>query len=394
MKLTSKELSFINILLVILVYFSRSITDALYVSKNISNVSVYLKYLFMLASIIFCFIQLRKKENKTYIFKKELLSIYFIIISFLFITLLYALKNGNFYQESISELIKIIIPITYAFFIINVFDFKEIYYSMVGILICSFLGYILEIGIESFTLSNVLTMSFDTSYSPFESHFFSGASIALCAFFMYYRKNKLLVALSLLFVVCTFKRLSVVFAIFLLILPYFTNINKKVNKNLRIFISIFFIVITLIYYYLLIPSSANLFYDIFGKTQREFTMSRNDFLARILYSNYSSSGIGSVTHFLGKTLEMDLIQIYLEVSIIGLMIFVWNYWKCAGNTIYTYIYMFFQFSNMLTSQSLYNSFNWVLVFIVIGCISYKNTKYIDYKLKKGVNNEKDRISDN
>ena len=388
MKLTSKDISFINVLLVILVYFSRSITDALYVSKNISNISVYLKYIFMLASIIFCFIQLRKKENRTYIFKKELLSVLFVIISFLFITLLFTLKNGNFYQESISELIKIIIPIIYAFFILNVFSFKEIYYSMVGILLCSFLGYVLEIGTDNFTMSNILTMSFGTSYSPFESHLFSGASIALYAFFIYYRKNKFLVALSLLFVVCTFKRLSIVFAIFLLIIPYFININKKVNEKLRIWISIFFVVITIIYYFLLIPSSADFFYDIFGKTQREFTMSRSIFLERILNSNYSSSGIGSVTHFLGRSLEMDLIQIYFEVSIIGLIIFVWNYWKCAGNIVYTYIYMAFQFFNMLTSHSLDNSFNWVLVFLIIGCITYKD------KLKKGVNDEKDRISDN
>lgn len=381
MELTTKKISFINILLLVLVYFFRSITDALYVSKNISNISVNFKYILMIISIIFCAIQLRKKE-KTYIFNKELISIIIVVISFLFITLLYAINGGDFYTESIAELIKLIIPIVYTFFIINVFSFEDIYYSMIGILICSFCGYILEIGIDKFTINNIITMNFDSSYSPFESHYFSGASIALCTFFMYYRKNKLLKLLSLLFVICTFKRLSIVFALILLVLPYFIDINKKVGKKVRIFMSILFILITLVYYYLMLPSSASIFYNIFGKTQAEFTMTRSNFLAQILYGDYSSSGIGSITHFFGKTIEMDLIQIYLEVSIIGLIIFVWNYWKCAGNKLYTYFYMTFQFFNMVTSHSLDNPFNWTLVFIIIGCISYKSINNINYRLKK------------
>ena len=381
MELTTKKISFINILLLVLVYFFRSITDALYVSKNISNISVNFKYILMIISIIFCAIQLRKKE-KTYIFNKELISIIIVVISFLFITLLYAINGGDFYTESIAELIKLIIPIVYTFFIINVFSFEDIYYSMIGILICSFCGYILEIGIDKFTINNIITMNFDSSYSPFESHYFSGASIALCTFFMYYRKNKLLKLLSLLFVICTFKRLSIVFALILLVLPYFIDISKKVGKKVRIFMRMLLILITLVYYYLMLPSSASIFYNIFGKTQAEFTMTRSNFLAQILYGDYSSSGIGSITHFFGKTIEMDLIQIYLEVSIIGLIIFVWNYWKCAGNKLYTYFYMTFQFFNMVTSHSLDNPFNWTLVFIIIGCISYKSINNINYRLKK------------
>ena len=251
---------------------------------------------------------------------------------------------------------------------------------MCGALVFSFIGYILEIGIDKFNISNILSIDFLNSYSPFESHYSAGTSIAMCAFFMYYRKNKVLGLLSLIFAFLTFKRAAVLFAILLLILPRIINVNKELGRKYINVIKIIFIFLTLIYFWLLLPTSSDIFFDIFGETQSNFTMTRSDFLNTLLNMGFKSSGFGSITDVLGRGLEMDLISIFLETTIVGLIIFINGYWNCSGNTIYTVIYMFFQFSNLLTSHSLTNSFNWILAFLIIGCISYKKKE--EFRIKK------------
>lgn len=51
------------------------------------------------------------------------------------------------------------------------------------------LDYILESGIDKFTISNFLLMSFLNSYLPFELASFAEIASGVSAFFIYYRKN-------------------------------------------------------------------------------------------------------------------------------------------------------------------------------------------------------------
>lgn len=226
-------------------------------------------------------------------------------------------------------------------------------------------------------------INFSSSYSPFESSFAAGASIAFCSYFMYYRKNKFFTIFSLLFAILTFKRLAVVFAIVLVFLPKLIDVNKNVNKVTKIIMPIFFIVMTLVYFKLLLPQNKKIFYKIFGESQDAFTMGRSGFLREYLHKKIYYPGLGATTAILGKGLEMDLIRIYLETTIVGLFAFTCGYWKCAGNTRYTYIYMTFIFLNLLTSHSLSNSFNWILSLITIACITYKKKEnYTLFRKKK------------
>lgn len=378
-------ISKVNVILFILMYAFRSFTDAIFVARGIeSNIWVNVKYIILVISCALCFIQLFKSE-KELIFKKEFNSLAIVIIFLSIISFIMVLISGKYYSSLLENIIKFTLPCIYVFLLLNTMEFKDIYICMSGALILSFVGYIIEIGPENFTLSNILSIDFNSSFSPFESNFAAGSAIAMCTFFMYFRKNRVLKYLSLFFALLTFKRLAVLFALLLFFLPRIIDINKQVSKKQRNFIKITFVILTFVYFWLLTPQSNELFKNIFGQTQREFTMGRSDFLRTIINSNYVSSGLGSTTDFLGRGLEMDLIRIYLETGIIGLIIFIIGYWNCAGNCVYTYIYMLFQFINLLTSHSLSNSFNWILAFIIIGTITYKtnDNKYLKNKNRKG-----------
>lgn len=373
---------YINILLFITIYAFRSFTDAVYVSKDIdSNILINIKYILLMLAIILLIFQL-KFNKKERIFKKEAFNMGVVIIGLIFISLFMFLINNEIYSSFYEMIFKLLIPIVYVYLLLNVLNFKSIYICMCFALIFSFIGYIIEIGIENFTIDNLLSVNFLDSYSPFESDFSSGTSIAMCAFFMYYRKNKFFVILSLLFALLTFKRFAVLFAILLFFLPKIIDVNKSINKKWIRIVQVLFIIITPIYLWLLLPEQSQTFFNIFGETQKKFTMGRSDFLHELLFNNFHSSGYGSIINILGRSLEMDLVSIYLETTIIGLIIFVVGYWNCSGAKLYTFIYMLFQFANLLTSHSLENSFNWILIFLTIGAISYKKNENFNLILSK------------
>lgn len=375
-------MNFINISLFILMYAFRSFTDAIYVSKGIeSNFFINIKYLILGIAILFGIFQFKYKKEKT-IYNKELFNILIVIITIVVISLVMIIISGKFYSSFFESIIKLSLPIIYVYLVLNLFEFKDIYRCMCGTLILSFIGYILEIGISNFTINNFMKIDFLRSYSPFESHFSAGTSIAMCAFFMYYRKNKVFKYMSLLFAILTFKRMAVIFSLSLLFLPRIININKDIKRKYKNIIKIIFVVLTLGYFWLLTSQASDFFEKIFGQSQASVTMGRSDFLQSLLNMNFVSSGYGSISNTLGRGLEMDLISIYLETTIIGLIVFINGYWNCAGNKIYTFIYMMFQFLNLLVSHSLSNSFNWILAFLIIGCISYKKDEEFEIKTLK------------
>lgn len=375
----------LNIFLFVMMFALRSFTDAIFISKGVeSNIWINLKYIVILLAIFLNIMQFIKNK-KMKVFTKEIKNILFVGIALFFISCICIIRTNNFNSCVLEEVFKLILPIVYVFFVMNTWKFEDIYCAMKWTLIFSIIGYVIEIGTSNFSIVNIMSMNFSKSYSPFESNFACGTAIAMCAFFMYYRKNKIITALSFLFAIFTFKRLSVLFAIIFLILPKIINVNKNVNKNVKLLCKIGFIVLPLVYYAFLLPSSSELFYKIIGESQRSFTMGRSVLLNYINNNDFRSFGLGSSTVFIGRSMEMDLIKIYIETGIIGLAIFVNGYWECSGNTVYTYIYMLFQFINMVTSHSLLNSFNWILVFVIIGTISYKNNQQFLKISRKGVN---------
>ena len=360
----------------VLTYALKFITDGMFVAKEVNSIFISFKYVTMFIVFILFAIQKRGRFNlKKMCFLKETKTICFVILSFLFLSIIFIILNGKLTMNTISLLIKMFLSISFAFVILNSLDMEDIYRYMKIILVFAILGYVLEIGIDNFSNFTLSSMNFATSYSPFESSYFAGAFLSLSAFFCYFRKEKKWMIISIIFSIRTFKRLAILFSLLLLIIPWFIKIDSKISKKYLLCFAFIFVILTYGYNWLLEQKNADVFYDIFGQTQSEFTMTRSDRLHELSYRNFESYGYGSAATELGlELIEMDLVEILMELTIIGLIIFCVGYWSITNGQIYCCIFMTFHFMNFLTSHSLAGNFSWTLNFLIIGSILYKTTK--------------------
>ena len=144
----------INCLIFIMIFTFRSITDGLFIVNGVEGgLIVNIKYILIIVAILFILLN-RKIEYK--LINKEFMSVCIVCVLLFIISIISMLLNNKFYINLLLEnLFKMILPIIYVYFFINSMSFDKIYISMTGALIGSFFGYILEIGIDNFTLANL-----------------------------------------------------------------------------------------------------------------------------------------------------------------------------------------------------------------------------------------------
>ena len=368
----------LNKFLFCLVFIFKTFTDVFYVAQNKSSAIVSVKYLLMLMSISISFILFQRNDNRQYIFREESRAIFLVVGVFSLYSFIRSIITMNFSFDSIVGLMYIFLAIVYAFCILNTLNFEDIHACMKVILVVGIIGYICEIGLDNFTVINIMKSSFSDSYSPFESNFTSSLSIIMCSFFAYYRKDKKWLIASVLFTLFTFKRSYMLFAIVYFILPIVFNPNKRINKYIYYVASATFVLATFGIIWLYLPQNQDLFIKIFGVTASKFSSGRSDLLRILINGDYISSGYESSTAFLGRGLEMELVKIYFELGVLPLIIFVFSYFKISKNNWFCFLIMLQNMINFLTSHSLSSAFNWSLRFIIIGCILYKEiTVYQD-----------------
>lgn len=379
------SLTWLNKVLFCLTFILKTYTDVFYVAQNKSGLMVSTKYLTLLMGIAISVLSLNRRIIKKTIFNKELKAILIVAIVFSAYSFVRSAISMTFSTDSIIGIMYIVLAIIYAYCILNSLNFDEIYSCMKIILISGIIGYVCEIGLDNFNINNILISSIQDSYSPFESNYTSSLSIIICSFFWILSKRKKWLILSVVFALFTFKRSYMLFAVIFLILPIIFNPNKKINKYVFYLTVIVFILATFGIIWLYMPYNESTFIKYFGITPSRFSSGRSDLLRSLLGNGYVSTGYESSTAFLGRGLEMELVKIYLELGIIPLTIFVFNYFKIAIGNWFCFLIMFQNMINFLTSHSLSSAFNWSLRFIIIGCILYKeitlyqNTKIPFYK---------------
>lgn len=362
LKLRKKDIFFA---LLVLAYAFRAFTDAVFVSRGVDSTWVTIKYVVLLFAIIYgvCYLAVRGKRLQNIKIAK-LVGIAW--GTFFVISCLKMLYTGFFSTDVFELLIYMAISAVMAVLITNIGTQEDIYSFFSWVLCVCFAMYcVFEVGLDYFGKEYFNTISFSTSFSPFESHYSSGTAMVLCAYFCYFRKRKIFTLLALMFSLLTFKRLAVVFSIILFVLPIVTNPQRKLNKYIPIILSVAFCVVTVVYYWYLIPENQDILIDLLKiESVAELTSSRSIFFSAV-YSNpfFINFGWGSCETYLGRMIEMDLIQMLIEVSFVGLAVFVFSYWSLAGTTIFGLIYMGYNFLNMLTSHSIQNGFIWGLILV-------------------------------
>lgn len=319
-------------------------------------------------------------------FRKELKKIWTLVFIFSIISMIYIVINHSFTSRTILELIYLAVPVTYAYMYVNSLPFEKIYKSMVVVLGVFLFGYLINLGMSfSAIISSISTISFIDSYSLLESSVYAAPSITLACFFLYYRSNKIVTLCSVLFVLLTFKRLSVIFAIVMLILPYFTDLSKPVKKGTIRFIKIVMFFLTIAYFYMMIPENANIVENTLNIDLNKITMGRAWRFKLLYHSSFKSAGLGSTYAYLMSrynfALEMDMLRLIFEVSIIGVMLLINQFFDIVSKSRYCLMVMLYMFSNLLFSHSLADMFGWLLLYITFACVQYKHSESIGVKWK-------------
>ena len=108
-----------------------------------------------------------------------------------------------------------------------------------------------------------------------------------------------------------------------------------------------------------------------------FTMGRSYFI-QVLARNFTSLGFMSSIAFY-KSIEMDLPMIYIEMGILPVFATIYIFTKIAKDNWYNFLIIIFCLLEMLTSHWLDITYFWIVFYITIGCIQYKETSNYNYR---------------
>ncbi|MCV3296566.1 hypothetical protein NRF22_05485 [Oenococcus kitaharae] len=338
-----------------------------------------MKYLFCLFGIFLSAGSFFLFKRHNIVFSYELRKVLQIVIVFGIISLYFIVSTSQFTSRTLYELFFLAIPAIYTFFLLNVVEFKDLNHVMFILLCISLVGYFFSLHMSATEiLSAISSINFTDSFSLLESSSFAGISMSLVLYYLFYRNNKVGVALSLLFVMFTFKRLAVVTALILFFVPLIVDCTKPVNRHIVCLTKILLFLSAVLYFITMTPEMSSYLFSHFNFDLNQFTMSRSDrFLLIYQNPNFINDGLGSVytymmNHF-GFSLEMDAASFILEVTPVGLAFFINNLIDISKRNWYEFVVMIYLILNMITSHSIASMFAWLLTYLAIGSISYLNS---------------------
>lgn len=386
----------ISFLLFCLVIFSKGYGDAM-ISNHLPVRGIDdIKYYVMILVTGFNLIMFRSRYRRRGIFDPDLYRFGLWIFSWLFITLLAQLFINNRSGVAWDRWILLILPFTYCYTMLYTITQEEIARYMKAALLIAFVCYLVfEVGVEAFNAQNFGLISYVDSYSPFESSYAAGSSIMTSAFFGYYfrktGKAKGYLYLSILFALLTFKRLAIIMAIVFWAAPKVMDINRKVKKSTLFLHGFSFLAISWILKYILHPSHirgiSDWFNRVFDMELDKFLMGRLKLYRMLINSGFRTAGYGSgelwMKQVFGKSngIELEMVQLLLEVGVIGVAVFLAFCIGFTGRNIYALIVMDYVLFNTVTSSSLGNPVSWILLYLTIGYIR------LDDHTKEGANPE-------
>lgn len=350
-------------------FFLQSFVDGYYIANGVEPALLKeIKYGLVLGGILWGFLQL--SGRKRLVFVKEFRNVLFAVVTMLLVSLLLILVRGGDLMFCLELTLRYAMSVCYAFVLLNVLRFEDVWNLMVCFLLFSVFGWILQMGERLLDASLYLQISFADSYSPFESHYFAPSAMNCCAFFRYYRKNRWTQVVSFLFALMTFKRVQIVFAVLLLLLPVFFDPGRQLRRGTRVMFCVGIVALTLCYYCVLQPEGEWILQKLTGQSADVFTMGRSTLLRRLVDSGYRMGGLGTSEAVLGRGIEMDLISIMVEMSFPVMVVLICCYASAAGRKAYAMMFLLYLMVLMLTGSGLYNVFLWTIAFLFFGSINY------------------------
>ena len=368
-----------------LVIFSYLVASTIYfISTAIWGMTNNIRYAGLLFAIFLNFVILivdRYKSSFSSFKGKDLIFILLLGFYLVLASILRVQKNQVVLSSRVwIQVSYLIIPALYSFTLTNLLDRRTMINLVKYTFILACILYIHEIGIASFfSINNWTSISFSQSDSNFESSDFSSV-FTISLFYFYWDRFVLLnrnskriwIWASIIFAILSWKRLSVVFVIFLWGIGKFIDIKGTIKRIIPIITGVLFGIATVIY-----TSFVEGYYNPLNLNISEFTKGRDYILKMWSSYGYMSYGYGSSYKILNRYLEMDLVQMYLEVGIIAVIFFGLVYFNLTKKSFFAYAIMLYEFLNMLTASSLPAVFEWCLILTLIIFSADQKDEYLN-----------------
>ncbi len=374
------KLTLFNYLSFIVLIFFKAFGDAALANQASFGFNDDIKYVFLLVSTLFCYIQILHRKSIRHYIKNDYINFSCVIAVWLIISFIFYNNTSYPHTESIKYWFYFIFAFLYAGGLFQTTNPKHILLFFKTAFVICFACYIFfEKGMSLFSIENFNSISFTDSFSVFESSYAAGNSVAFCAFFSYYRKNnRIWFYLSCLFCFLTFKRLAILAMLVFIILPYITKIDAKVKQR-WIYISIIsFIIFTFGIMFCFQTKNITYLENHLNIDISKIFMGRTKLFNMLLESDYKIAGYGTAMDLMASEyekfngIELELVQVLMETSVIGLTVLLNFIFKLTHNNRFCFILIIYQAVNLLTSSSLGNLFSWVFTYLTIWSITERN----------------------
>lgn len=366
-KIKTKDiLLYITVFLFCIQFFSNHIS----ICTAIDNTGI--KHIFLVLTVFNGFLpDLNRRHLTLRYFSFEVKRVLYTVAALLGITFIYMIFNG-WSTYWVSQTYFFMAPILFAYVI-----FKNDHMPKRFEEIVDFFLYILTAFFCLFVLQRILSgrglcFSFIESESPFEleiAHMF-------LLLYIFYAANcewkKAIVAA--LCCILAWKRMCLVFLIIFTIVNRKIQPDKQVNRNYYITITAIFALIPSIMQIILNDDFSTWFYNTFNVDLIDFMQFRFQSITTAFQSNIKSQGLGTYLYvdvpwygsYVHMNMHNDIVRLYLEVSIVGLVIFLYGFSSIAKN-IYSFIVIIFLFIELAVSHMLGNGSIpfWLLAYILI-----------------------------
>ena len=319
-------------------------------------------------------------KHKQFNYTREIKSICVCAAMLLAISFIYMILNG-YSNAWLTELYFLIVPAWFIFCYLGEDNSKERFDLAMNTMFYSIsLIYIIN-KLPLLNMNNIRQISFVESRSPFE---FGGAQIFAIMYMYYsYRNIKWKKRISCLLAICSWKRMALVFVVLYTIFQLIEKKVKPTTLKYKIIMTVIFCLVPAIMEMILTDEFAQWFYTKFSIDLKSFMMSRFELLSYAMNNDAPSHGLGTFFSikipwyggYLEESMHNDIIRLYLEVSIVGLGIFIWCYTSLVKNNfsgfVMLYIFVELASAHFLGSGSMPY---WITILI---CIYYMNTYQIE-----------------
>lgn len=340
-----------------------------------SSISQIRYYILIVATVVTGFDLILRKNKLQY--GKNMLLVIPLGVLFLLLSMQRASEvHHEILFRTYVQISLVVLPALYALFLINLLKMSSLIKLMKFTLFCTIIIYFMEPGhgiLDFINISNWAKISVIHSNSFTESDICSEVFFNLFVFFNFYKNARgkeidsqsarICYRISLIFTIMCFKRLAMLFVICIVVLDKIIDWRGQISKYLVPLMAILFTASTILYTKFM---KGDLFpgFDVYN-----FTTGRDYILSLWKRIDYISYGFGSSMVLIGRYLEMDLVQIYMELNVLALFVFAFVFFKIAGTNVYSVTTMTYAFLNMLTASSIPGSLSWILAFITIASIS-------------------------